>query len=148
VPPLNVVVDASVIVKWILPASRREEDLLQALILLEDVRLGRVVPCQPPHWLAEVTAVLARLDAENVEAALDLLTDMGFPVIESRVIFKRASRIACELNHHLFDTLYHALALETGLTLISADEAYFLKARRLGGIMRLASWQGPPIDLD
>jgi predicted nucleic acid-binding protein len=48
--------------------------------------------------------------------------------------------IAVGLNHHLFDTLYHAVALEEGATLVTADEAYFAKAKQLGGIERLADF--------
>ena len=36
------------------------------------------------------------------------------------------------LDHHLFDTLYHAVALEEGAMLVTADTAYFAKAKDLG----------------
>jgi predicted nucleic acid-binding protein len=49
--------------------------------------------------------------------------------------------MAIELRHHLFDTLYHAVALERGASLVTADDAYFRKAYRLGGIVRLAEWR-------
>jgi len=42
--------------------------------------------------------------------------------------------------HHLFDTLYHAVALEEGATLVTADAAYFAKAKDLGGIELLADF--------
>jgi predicted nucleic acid-binding protein len=64
-------------------------------------------------------------------------------------IFKRASRIAHELKHHLFDTLYHAVALEHGCTLVTADDTYFRKSHSLGGIVRLPDWPevgGAPAD--
>jgi predicted nucleic acid-binding protein len=48
--------------------------------------------------------------------------------------------MAIMLDHHLFDTLYHAVALEQGATLITADEAYFAKAKDLGSITRLADF--------
>ncbi len=43
-----------------------------------------------------------------------------------------------DLDRHLFDTLYHAVALEEGATLVTADEVHFAKARRLGNIELLA----------
>jgi len=76
-----------------------------------------------------------------VEPALDLLEAMDFAVADDLPVFKKASRIACDLNHHLFDTLYHALALEHSYTLVTADETYFRKARSLGSIVRLADWE-------
>jgi len=42
--------------------------------------------------------------------------------------------------HHLFDTLYHAVALEEGARLVTADAAYFAKAKDLGGIELLADF--------
>jgi predicted nucleic acid-binding protein len=143
---LNVVVDASVIVKWVFPSSDREEHTEQALLLLEDIKAGRAIPRQPPHWLAEVAAVITRLHPEIAEPALDLFDAMELPVVHDMAVLKRASRLACELNHHLFDTLYHAVALEMGATLISADDQYCRKARHLGQLVRLAAWKGalPP----
>ena len=56
---------------------------------------------------------------------------------------KRAADLSIELNHHLFDTLYHAVALEEGATLVTADEVYFAKATGLGNIQRLADFAVP-----
>jgi predicted nucleic acid-binding protein len=87
--------------------------------------------------MAEVAAVVTRLRPEAAEPALDLLDAMEFPVANDLVVLKRASRIARELQHHLFDALYHAVALEHGRTLISADHHYFRKAAPLGQILRI-----------
>jgi predicted nucleic acid-binding protein len=65
---------------------------------------------------------------------------MEFPVTRELAIFKKAGQISHDLNHHLFDTLYHAVALVHGGVLVTADERYFLKARRIGSIVRLRSW--------
>jgi len=138
---VKAVIDASVVVKWVFPASEAEEDTDLALALLEVIKEGGVGLIQPPHWLAEVAAVVTRLHPEVVEPALDLLEAMEFPVIHDLSSFKRASRIARDLNHHLFDTLYHAVALEHDCTLVTADETYFRKARSLGSIVRLAHWE-------
>jgi predicted nucleic acid-binding protein len=48
--------------------------------------------------------------------------------------------LAIDLHHHLFDTLYHAVALETESVLVTADGRYLAKARDLGQIMHLAEW--------
>jgi predicted nucleic acid-binding protein len=137
---VKVVVDASVILKWVLPASKTEENTEQALELLEAIKNGQVTLLQPPHWLAEVAAVVTRLAPEAAEPALDLLDAMEFPATHDLPVFKRASRIAHELKHHLFDTLYHAVALEHACTLVTADDIYFRKAHSRGGIVRLPGW--------
>jgi len=137
---LKVVVDASVIVKWALPDSDREANVPQALHLLAEIQAGRVEPIQPPHWLAEVAAVVTRLRPEIAEETLDLLDAMELPVAADLAIYKRAIRISAELRHHLFDTLYHAVALESDATLVSADGPYFRKSQHLGAILALEDW--------
>jgi predicted nucleic acid-binding protein len=137
---LRIVVDASVAVKWVLPDSEGEDDMPRALRLLGEIQAGRVEPIQPPHWLAEVAAVVTRLRPEVAEATLDLLDALELPVVADVAIYRRASRLAAALGHHLFDTLYHAVALERDAVLISADGRYVRKARPLGAIADLASW--------
>jgi predicted nucleic acid-binding protein len=136
---VNLVVDASVIVKWALADSAPENDREEAVALLAKIQAGAVTLLQPPHWLAEVAAVLTRLRPEIAEEAIELLDAMEFPVTSEAAVLKRASRVARQLNHHLFDTLYHAVALEHGLTLVTADDTYFRKARKLGRIAWLRS---------
>jgi predicted nucleic acid-binding protein len=55
-------------------------------------------------------------------------------------ILQRACRLSIELNHHLFDTLYHAVALHTDSVLVTADAQYLNKAAKLGNIVSLADW--------
>lgn len=137
---MKVVVDASVIVKWILPERDQESHTEQALSLLQDIRTGRVTLQQPPHWLVEVAAVITRLRPDVAEAAIDLLDAMELPVVDDVAVLQRASQLSRELNHHLFDTLYHALALERGRTLVTADDRYLRKAVKHGNVMALADW--------
>jgi predicted nucleic acid-binding protein len=137
---MRIVIDASVVVKWIFPESEGEDDAEQALALLAEVKAGRLNPLQPPHWLAEVGAVVTRLRPEIAGSVLDLLDALELPVVNDLAIFKRASRISRDLDHHLFDTLYHAVAFEHDIPLVSADGRYYRKARRLGGITSLRRW--------
>ena len=53
---------------------------------------------------------------------------------------RRAAELSIALDHHLFDTLYHAVALEEGATLVTADATYFGKAKNLGSIELLADF--------
>ena len=134
---MKVVVDASVAVKWVLPDPHVELDADQALVLLTGVKSGDFTPLQPPHWLAEVAAVITRLHPEAARRAIELLYALELPVTAELEIFVRASSIAERLGRHVFDTLYHAVALEHGATLITADDEYYRKARPLGHIIRL-----------
>ena len=55
---------------------------------------------------------MTRLRPEIAETTLNFLDAMELPVVADLVIYQRASRLANDLNHHLFDTFYHAVALE------------------------------------
>jgi predicted nucleic acid-binding protein len=137
---VRLVLDASVIVKWALPDDAAEGHQGNALAVLGAVQRGEVDVLQPVHWLAEVAAVLARLRPQIAEQAIDLLDLMELPVAADVDVVKRAAGMAAELDHHLFDTLYHAVALEHGGTLVTADDRYLRKARRLGQIVSLGMW--------
>ena len=140
---MKVVVDASVAVKWIIPEAEIEPDSDRAARLLSAVRDNSVEPVQPPHWLAEVAAVLCRLRPEVSLQGIDLLDALDLPVVADAEIYRLASRIAVHTREHLFDTLYHAVALERDAVLVTADDRYLRKARALGKVMSLTEWRLP-----
>lgn len=134
------VVDASVAVKWFAHGdwATREDHMEPATALLLAGRDGAVDFYQPPHFLAEVAAVLARLTPHTASQSIEDLAAMSLTWAAPTVAFHSAIALATQLNHHLFDTLYHALALETpGTRFVTADRRYFDKARHLGQIIWL-----------
>lgn len=134
----TVVLDASVIVKWIFADRAEESYSLQALQILQFVKESRVTVVQPPHWLAEVAAVIVRLDPGRARQAVSLLHALEFPVVTGVEVYHKACDLSASLKQHLFDTLYHAVALtESSATLVTADEQYYRKAHRSGRIVRL-----------
>lgn len=140
---MTIVVDASVVVKWLLSDAEREGETERATRLMTWLIDGREPVVQPVHWLVEVGAVLARLSPKTAEDDLILLRGLDLPYDDGPSVIGRACRLAIDLRQHLFDTLYHAVALETpGATLITADDKYFAGAASLGQIVRLAEWEG------
>lgn len=136
-----VVADASVAAKWFLASAPEEQEGETALQLLRSAVAGTVKLWQPPHFVAEVASVLARLKPE--EALIDVrdLLDLEFEQFADEQVYAQATNLAIRLDHHLFDTLYHALALSaTDATLVTADHRYFRKARSLGRIELLTDW--------
>ena len=90
----------------------------------------------PQEWLnTGLRALTTRLPARVLEPMC-----AGLGLLGSVPVLKRAADLSISLNHHLFDTLYHAVALEEGATLVTADAVYFGKAKDLGGIQRLADF--------
>jgi len=137
-----IVVDASVALKWFFQSREDEADCDLALAILSGIDEGCIQMLQPPHFIAEVTAVLAR---EKPEEAQDDLSDLLN--LESRFsvepdIYATAMELAILCRHHLFDTLYHAVALNTaGATLVTADRRYYEKASGFGRMTLLADFK-------
>jgi len=141
---IRVVADASVIVKWLLPGSELEADSDKAMALLSAVREGTIDLIQPPHWLAEVAAVLARLSPHTVDDDVADLYAMELPVLDMPGVYLSACELARSLGQHVFDTLYHAVALETpSAMLVTADERYYRKAVGRGSILLLDRFTPP-----
>ena len=135
----RMVADASVIVKWLFPQRDGERGVDQALSLLEGLKAGRVTLHQPIHWLAEVAAVLVRLSPSTASADIADLYAMNIPMESGPEIYLLACELAHKLNHHVFDTLYHAVALTLPETqLVTADTRYYRKARRHGSLQLLS----------
>lgn len=137
------VIDASVAVKWFVRGKQLalEDHVEPAMQLLGASVEGRVDLHQPPHFLAEVAAVLTRIDPHTAGRDLDNLAALEIHWAHPTEAYARAVALAADLNHHLFDTLYHALALETpGAVFVTADRRYFDKAHTQGAIAWLADF--------
>jgi predicted nucleic acid-binding protein len=138
---LIVVLDASVILKWLLGDPGREPDTEKALALVETVVSGRLEILQPVHWLSEVAAVAARLVPQTAVSDVEMLAAFEFPTTDSPNVIRRATSLAIETNQHLFDTLYHAVALEhDDALLVTADDRYYGRAEGYGTIRTLHDW--------
>jgi predicted nucleic acid-binding protein len=138
---VTAVIDASVILKWLFQDPEREPDTDKATALLETVIRAEAEILQPIHWLVEVAAVLARLSPQTAVEDVEMLTAMEFPTIDDPRVMRRAMRLAIDTGQHLFDTLYHAVALEhEDSVLITADDKYRAKATDHGRITSLRDW--------
>lgn len=142
---MSVVLDASVIIKWQLQDPGRESGTKRATRLMESVMRGEETALQPPHWLVEVGALLARLSPATAADDLVMLSALEISVTDHPDILRRGCNLATEHKQHLFDTLYHAIALETpNTTFITADERYLRAAKSAGRIMNLMDWRPAP----
>jgi len=141
---MRVVVDASVAVKWILVEEDREPHRDRAIDMLQAIRAGRIEVVQPIHWLAEVAAVITRVAPQVSGDALALLHAMELPTLDELQVYVRACELAAGLDHHVFDTLYHAVALSLpDASLVTADERYARKGAKLGRLIRLHELRVP-----
>jgi predicted nucleic acid-binding protein len=108
------------------------------LAILQAVASGEVQLVQPPHFMAEVSAVLSREKPQQAQVDMADLLNVEWRVAASDAIYAAASELAVALSHHLFDTLYHAVAMhQLSAVLVTADVRYFNKAKHLGHIVLL-----------
>ena len=95
--------------------------------------------------MAEVAAVAARLVPKTAVGDVEMLAAFEFPTTDNPNVIRRATSLAIETNHHLFDTPYHAVALEhEDAILVTADERYYGKSTSYGTIRTLHDWGASP----
>lgn len=135
---IRVVADASVVIKWVFPFRDDEPDCAKAVELIEGFTRGAARLLEPPHWLAEVAAVIARKSPATARRDIGILYALRVPVVDTPDLYALACELAAATGEHVFDTLYHAVALLTpDCTLVTADERYYDKAHKEGSIALL-----------
>ncbi len=139
---MTLVLDASVVVKWLFDDPERETETEKATQIIARVARGELAVVQPVHWLVEVGAVLARESPATAVNDMAMLYALELPITSDPLILRRGIGLAIELRQHVFDTLYHAVALEVpDATLVTADNRYLRAARGKGRILHLLDWE-------
>jgi len=124
---MNVVVDASVAVKWLVD----EPDTDRAEALLDLCQIGKCVPIAPDILAVEVGSVLWRRvrqgfllnhQAEVLFATFNRIRPVLIPLAD---LCDLALQLGLTHQHSVYDCLYLALALERQCNLITADEKFY-----------------------
>ena len=87
---MRCVVDASVAIKWFFQSAPDEADVDAAVALLRANRDGLADFHQPPHFIAEVAAVLARKKPDEAQADLGDLLEIDFRIINADALWVRS----------------------------------------------------------
>ena len=135
-----VVPDASVILKWIdrLPG---EKDREHADALLDAWLNGRLEIVVPPLWAFEVSNVLGQDDPLGAGPIMDELLGYRFEEADTTPeLFRAAFGLMKDFRVTFYDAVYHAVALLRKGVFVTADEAYFRKAGRRGGVSLLREY--------
>lgn len=122
------VVDASVVVKWVVDEVGSEE----AAALRGD-------ELQAPDWIqVECANVLwaksrrKELTSNEAVERIALLLEAPVVLVPSPELLDQAFALALELAHPVYDCLYLALALERRCPLVTADERFVTAVRASG----------------
>jgi predicted nucleic acid-binding protein len=120
-------VDASVAVKWFLPASA-EPLADRAVALLDQFDRKEIQFVVPDLFHVEIASAIwkavrvGRVSRTFGDQALVLLTQREFATVPSLKLLDEAFLIAADYGRTVYDSLYVALAIQTESQLITADE--------------------------
>jgi predicted nucleic acid-binding protein len=124
--PRVCIVDASVVLKWVLP----ETDRVYAVALLDDFEAERMHLFAPPTLIHEIASALSRRQRQKIltEAA----AKTAFDYLRSRLplptggdeLAEKAIELTLRLQVSYRDALYLALAIEYRCDLVTADARF------------------------
>jgi predicted nucleic acid-binding protein len=123
----DVVVDASVAVKWCLP-SQREELVAEAEELLASLRRDEVRFLVPDLFWVELANALwkavrrAEISSDNAASAMSFMRDLDIATVPSIDVVPQALDLAISHGRTVYDSLYVALAMHSKSEMITADE--------------------------
>ena len=122
---MNLVIDASVAVKWIV--AEEHEDAAEALLLPGIRRIA------PDFLVVEVGNVMCskimngRVDPSQAKLGIRFVRESIDQFVSDGALVDRALDIAADLNHAIYDCLYIACAEQMQGQLITADRRLMRK---------------------
>ena len=124
----DLVIDASVAVKWVVeePGTQEALALRRARLSAPDLLIPECANILwKKHKLGQLRPAEALLAAQLLERADVNLAPMGAHL-------ERATALAIDLDHPAYDCFYIALALDKGCAFATADQRLIAKARQSG----------------
>ena len=116
---MNLVVDASVAIKWFVREAGHEEALALLAPGIKRHAPGLVI-AETANILWK-KCILGEIDADQAEAAILALPAYFAETYRSDPLASRALEVALRLNHPVYDCLYLAYAERIGGPLVTAD---------------------------
>lgn len=140
-----IVLDANIAVKLL----HDEHDSEEAKNFLTECAVQDVRIIVPEHFLYELVNVSHRLNVKT-ELVYDFYESIKSSILmsvsPSRSMWLLAEKIANE-GHiksgfpSIYDSIYHALAIESEGVFVTADKRHFVKAQKFKHICLLETWQ-------
>jgi len=126
------VVDASVVIKWVLPETGRRA----SLALLDAYEAGETDLLAPRLLREEVASAISRrcrlqhISPRQARAALEFLEPRMPLLIDSADLASEAFEVSANSHLSLWDGLYLVLAMRRRCELVTADPRFYRAARQ------------------
>ena len=134
--------DASVILKWALPAHLAPlKD--QAMSVRSALLAGEIEVYAPALWFFEAGNTLCRLFPTEAGKLLEELGQLGIRSVARQHWQNEAIRLATQYSVTFYDASYQAVARSHEATLISADQKFLAKLTDEPLWMPLEQWSAP-----
>jgi predicted nucleic acid-binding protein len=120
----NLVVDASVAVKWFVPEPYSTE----ARLILDDYQTGVLSLLAPDLINAEFGNIVWKkhlfqgLDVTDAQTVIDEFRKLKFTLTPTGVLLEKAYHLAVTHRRSVYDMLYLALSIDENCMFITADE--------------------------
>lgn len=137
------IIDASILIKWLL---NERKDLFNALKIIQDFMSQKIDLIIPTHCYYEI---LNTFGIKVPSKAITLYSQvLMLQIPEQRLTLENVFR-ALEIMHKIpkvsfYDAIYHAVAMENGGIMITADEKYYRKAKSFKHITLLKNYPISP----
>jgi predicted nucleic acid-binding protein len=129
------------VLKWALPPIG-EQHADVALLLRNAIGEESVAAMVPALWLYEVGNTLARRFPAHAKAWLSAMVKVGMEeVAPTSSWLDRTLELTRLHDVAFYDAAYHALALERGGVLVTADGRYVERAGASGSVIALGDWR-------
>lgn len=133
------VADASVLFKWL---TKEKEYLEQALMFKEDFIRKKFNIIVPTYCFSELCNAIY---LKHPNLAMQFYSYLLLSGIKEYHLNLNLVNIAFQLMGQypcisFYDAFYHALAINKGVTFITADEKYYKKTRKAGHVMLLKDY--------
>ena len=141
----RIILDASIAVKIL----HTEPDSENARELLEKCILENREILVPEHFLYEVMNVCQRLSIEAInaltlfDAMKESIVTVMTPQRETWLLAEKISRAGHQKSGFptMYDSIYHALAVETNGIFVTSDQRHFAKTQHFYHICLLKHWR-------
>lgn len=138
---LRVVLDASIVAKWVVPGEPWEEE---AVLLNNKVAEGCMEAHAPVLLLYEVSSVISRairIGAVEVEDAIEALTLLEYLLNVHPVRWQdlpEIIRLSRAAGLTVYDSAYLHLAISIGAALVTVDEELAAKGENFAEVLHIA----------